>query len=85
MVLALLVLAAMLVLQRYLKRPGDLAWAVLGLFAFGRFFEFFLRSDSPEPVLGLSNAQWTSLVLLAVAVGERTIAVRWSDAALGRT
>ena len=74
-VLALLVLAAMLVLQRYLKRPGDLAWAVLGLFAFGRFFEFFLRSDSPELALGLSNAQWTSLALLAVAVIGRSIAV----------
>lgn len=74
-VLALFVLASMLILQPHLKRPGDLAWAVLGLFAFGRFFEFFLRSDSPDLALGLSNAQWTSLVLLAVAVLGRIVAV----------
>ena len=74
--LGLFVFASMLVLQRYARRPGDLAWAVLGLFAFGRFFEFFLRSDSPELALGLSNAQWTSVVLLAVAVVGRWVAVR---------
>jgi len=75
-VLALFVLIAALLLQPRLKRPGDLAWAVVGLFAFGRFFEFFLRSDSPELALGLSNAQWTSVALLAAAVIGRTIAVR---------
>ncbi len=69
--LALLVLAAMLVLRRHLRRPGDLAWAVVGLFALGRFFEFFVRSDSPDLALGLSNAQWTSAVLLiAVVIGR---------------
>ena len=75
-VLALFVLIAALLLQPRLKRPGDLAWAVVGLFAFGRFFEFFLRSDSPELALGLSNAQWTSVALLAAAAVGRTIAVR---------
>lgn len=50
------------------SRPGELAWLVLGLFATGRFFEFFLRSDSPSLALGLDNAQWTSLVLLVVVV-----------------
>ncbi len=78
--LALFVLTAMLILQRYLKRPGDLAWAVVGLFALGRFFEFFLRSDSPNLALGLSNAQWTSLGLLAGAVIGRSIAVHRSQA-----
>ncbi len=82
--LALFVLAAMLILQRHAKRPGDLAWAAVGLFAFGRFFEFFLRSDSPELALGLSNAQWTSVALLVAAVMGRTIAVRRSDAASSR-
>jgi phosphatidylglycerol---prolipoprotein diacylglyceryl transferase len=57
-------------LRHRLRRPGDLAWLVLGLFAAGRFFEFFLRSDSPELALGLNNAQWTSLGLLViVAIG----------------
>ncbi len=79
-VLALFVLSAMLVLQRHLRRPGDLAWAVVGLFAFGRFFEFFLRSDSPELALGLSNAQWTSAVLVAAALIGRSIAVRRAEA-----
>ena len=34
-------------MRHRLRRPGDLAWLVLGLFAAGRFFEFFVRSDSP--------------------------------------
>jgi phosphatidylglycerol:prolipoprotein diacylglycerol transferase len=50
------------------RHHGDLAWLVLGLFAFGRFFEFFARSDSPNLALGLNNAQWTSLGLLAVVI-----------------
>ena len=40
---------------------------MLGLFATGRFFVFFARSD-PQLALGLTNAQWTSLALLAVVV-----------------
>ena len=57
-------------LRHRLRRPGDLAWLVLGLFAAGRFVEFFVRSDSPELALGLNNAQWASLGLLViVAVG----------------
>jgi prolipoprotein diacylglyceryltransferase len=42
-------------------------WLVIALFAVGRFFEFFLRSDSADLALGLEIAQWTSLALLAVA------------------
>jgi phosphatidylglycerol---prolipoprotein diacylglyceryl transferase len=57
-------------LRHRLRQPGALAWLVLGLFAAGRFFEFFVRSDSPELALGLNNAQWTSLGLLViVAIG----------------
>jgi len=55
-------------LRERLKRPLALMWLVVGLFAVGRFFEFFLRSDSADLALGLEIAQWTSLVLLAVAV-----------------
>ncbi len=74
--LGLVVLAAMLLLARWARRPGDLAWLVIALFAIGRFGEFFLRSDSPELALGFSNAQWTSVALLVAAVAGRTFAAR---------
>lgn len=65
-ILATIIFAAIWPLRDRLRRPADLTWLVLALFAVGRFFEFFLRSDSPELALGLNNAQWTSLVLLLV-------------------
>ncbi|MEJ7797517.1 MAG: prolipoprotein diacylglyceryl transferase family protein [Solirubrobacteraceae bacterium] len=66
-------------LRHRLSRPGDLAWLVLGLFAVGRFFLFFLRGDSPQLALGLSNAQWTSVVLLIVVVAGRAFTKRRID------
>lgn len=63
-------------LRHRMPHPGDLAWLVLGLFSFGRFFEFFIRNDSPQLGLGLSNAQWTSLVMLAVVIAGRTFTAR---------
>ena len=54
-------------LRRRLRRPTALAWSVLALLAAGRFLEFFVRSDSAPLALGLVTAQWSSLVLLAVA------------------
>jgi prolipoprotein diacylglyceryltransferase len=42
-------------------------WLMLALLALGRFFEFFLRSDSAGLALGLEIAQWTSLLILAIA------------------
>ncbi len=77
--LGLAVLAVLWPLRDRLPRAGDLAWLVLALFAVGRFFEFFLRSDSPELALGLSNAQWTSVALLAAAIIGRTVAERRAD------
>jgi len=53
---------------RHRLRAGSLTWLVVALFSFGRFFEFFARSDSPELALGLNNAQWTSLGLLVAAL-----------------
>lgn len=61
-----LIFAIVWPLRHRLRRPGDLAWLVLALFSFGRFFELFIRVDSPELALGLNNAQWTSLAMLAV-------------------
>lgn len=68
--LATIIFAVVWPLRNRLRRPTDATWLVLGLFALGRFFEFFLRSDSPQLALGLNNAQWTSLALLSfVLVG----------------
>jgi phosphatidylglycerol:prolipoprotein diacylglycerol transferase len=56
--------------ERLERRPLALMWLVLGLFAVGRFFEFFVRLDSADLALGLEIAQWTSLlVLVIVAAG----------------
>jgi phosphatidylglycerol---prolipoprotein diacylglyceryl transferase len=54
-------------LRKRLRRPTALMWLVVALLALGRFFEFFLRSDSADLALGLETAQWTSLGILAVA------------------
>jgi len=77
--LAAAILAVVWPLRHRLTRPGDLAWLVLGLFAGGRFFEFFLRGDSPQLALGLSNAQWTSIALLAVVIAGRSVTRRIGD------
>ena len=74
--LAAAIFAIIWPLRHRLRRTGDLAWLTLGLFAVGRFFVFFLRSDSPQLALGLSNAQWTSLVLLVVIIAGRTFTSR---------
>jgi phosphatidylglycerol:prolipoprotein diacylglycerol transferase len=63
-----LVFAVVWPLRTRLKRPMSMMWTVIGLLAAGRFLEFFLRSDSETLALGLETAQWTSLVLLVVAV-----------------
>ena len=78
MLLASAIFAVVWPLRHRLPRPGDLAWLVLGLFAVGRFFLFFLRGDSPGLALGLSNAQWTSIVLLLVVIAGRALTVRAS-------
>ncbi|MGD9795267.1 MAG: prolipoprotein diacylglyceryl transferase [Acidimicrobiia bacterium] len=74
--LASLIFAVVWPLRNRLPRPGDLVWLVLALFSVGRFFVFFLRSDSPELALGLSNAQWTSVAILAAVAIGRTITSR---------
>ena len=55
-------------LRNRIRQPLMMVWLVVGLFATGRFVEFFFRSDSDVVALGLSSAQWTSLVTLAFAV-----------------
>jgi prolipoprotein diacylglyceryltransferase len=53
---------------RLRSQPMAMVWLVLGLLAAGRFVEFFVRSDSAKAALGLEVAQWTSLVLISVAL-----------------
>jgi phosphatidylglycerol---prolipoprotein diacylglyceryl transferase len=66
--LGAIVFAIVWPLRKRLHRPLTLMWLMLALLAIGRFLEFFLRSDSADLALGLETAQWTSLLLLAIAV-----------------
>jgi len=68
MALGLAMLAVIWPLRGRFRHPGVLFWTVIALYAVGRFAMFFYRSDSDEVALGLNGAQWTSLVLLALAV-----------------
>lgn len=54
-------------LRHRLRRPLLPFFCVIGLYALGRFFAFFLRSDSETLALGLSTSQWASLAVLLVA------------------
>ena len=54
-------------LRHRFRRPTMLLWAVVALYAAGRFVASFVRLDDPELGLGLSGAQWTSVVLVLVA------------------
>jgi phosphatidylglycerol---prolipoprotein diacylglyceryl transferase len=63
-------------LRTRLQRPLTLTWLVIALLAIGRFLEFFLRSDSADLALGLEVAQWTSLLLLAIAAAGAWLTLR---------
>jgi phosphatidylglycerol---prolipoprotein diacylglyceryl transferase len=67
MLIALAVFALVWGLRHRLTRTTLLTWLVLAAVAVGRFFEFFVRSDGTGELLGLVGAQWTSVVMLAVA------------------
>lgn len=79
--IGLAVFAIALALRGRLRRPTAIVWLVFGLLAAGRFVEFFVRSDSETSALGLETAQWTSLVLMAIAV----VGVAYSSRRHGRT
>jgi prolipoprotein diacylglyceryltransferase len=65
-------------------RPLALTWLVLALLAIGRFFEFFLRSDSADLALGFEIAQWTSLGVLAIAAAGAWLTLRRRPTPRGR-
>lgn len=80
-VLALAMFAVIWPLRDRFRRPGSLLWTVIGLYATGRFFMFFVRSDSTNLILGLSVTQWISMGLVAaaligLAVGRRSVDAR---------
>jgi phosphatidylglycerol:prolipoprotein diacylglycerol transferase len=66
--LGLAIFALIWPLRGRFRIPGLLFAAVVGLYGLGRFGIFFLRSDSDDLALGLSNSQWLSLAVLAGAV-----------------
>ncbi len=62
-----LAIAALLVRLRGRLPPGGLFLLYLVLFAVLRFLLFFVRGNVLAVGLGLKNAQWTALAILAVA------------------
>ena len=66
-VLALAIAGAIWVLRDRLRRPGQMLFTVVGLYALGRFVMFFFRVDSASLALGLNTSQWISLALAAAA------------------
>lgn len=75
-VLGLVMLAVIWPLRHRFKAPTQLLWVVIALYATGRFIIFFFREDSDELAAGLSNGQWTSLVLIALSLAAAAIAGR---------
>ena len=67
-ILAAAIFALVWPLRHRIVEPLAMVWLVSGLFAVGRFFEFFYRSDSDEAGLGLNSAQWTSVAILGAAI-----------------
>lgn len=63
-----LVIAGLLVKLRGRLPQGGIFLLYLILFSLLRFFLFFVRGDVDPVAFGLKNAQWTALVILAVAV-----------------
>jgi len=80
-VVALVIAPIVWWLSRRLSRPGMLLWAVIGLYAAGRFLIFFYRSDSEPLALGLEEAQWTSIGLIAAAGTAAWLASRGGGSA----
>ena len=77
-----LVIAFVLVRLRGKLPRGGLFLTYLVLFGTLRFFLFFVRGDVEPVGLGLKNAQWTALAILAVALPALvTVSVRsWKRA-----
>lgn len=64
----------LLILQPRLRRAGSLFWSYLALAGIERFVVEFVRTNQPI-ALGLTQAQWTSVVLFVTSVA----AVAWLE------
>jgi phosphatidylglycerol:prolipoprotein diacylglycerol transferase len=79
-VLALGIAVVVGLVYRSLRRPGQLLFLVIGLYAIGRFAMFFYRVDSEPLMLGLDTSQWISLAIAALsAVGFWRVSSRPED------
>jgi len=80
LLLGLLMFAVVWPLRHRFRRPLMLLWTVITLYGAGRFAMFFYRSDSDEVALGLDEAQWVSLALIALAA----LGAAWVARSYGR-
>lgn len=82
--LGLLIFAVIWPRRARFRRPGSLVLAVVSIYAVGRFALFFLRNDSDNLLLGLSNAQVTSVgIALACLLGYAWLRSRPDDSPNG--
>jgi phosphatidylglycerol---prolipoprotein diacylglyceryl transferase len=72
-ILGAVIFAVIWPLRDRFRTPGVLFATVVALYSMGRFAIFFVRSDSDQLALGLSNSQWISLALIGLALG----AIAW--------
>ncbi len=63
-----LIIAGILLRLRGKLPDGALFLLYLVLFSVLRFFVFFVRGNAPEVLLGMKNAQWTALAIVAVSI-----------------
>lgn len=63
-----LLIAGLLLRFRGRVASGVLFWSYLVMFSILRFAVFFVRGNVPPVALGLKNAQWTALAILAIAL-----------------
>lgn len=71
-----LIAAVLWPLRNRFRTPGVALWTVIALYAAARFAFFFAVRDTPEVALGLRQAQWTSLALVATAAAGLLVARR---------
>ena len=64
----LIIFGVLLKLRRRIRPDGSVFLLYLVTYSFGRFFLSFLRLDSNTVLLGFNQAQWLSLIVLAIAL-----------------
>ncbi len=64
----LLIFGVLWKLRGRIRPDGAIFLLYLGTYSIGRFFLSFLRLDSNTVLLGLNQAQWISLIVLAIAL-----------------